>query len=117
MNKRLAIDFDGTIKDWGSSEPEPNVKETLEKLKSHGYYISIHSCRTSDEFCDSEKEKKKQLLFIKKFLRKHDIPYDEIIDYFSKPVATYYIDDSAIGYRGDWNLILKEILENEKEKD
>jgi hypothetical protein len=45
-------------------------------------------------------------------LNTHEIPYDYIWDSSSdvgKPVCDWYVDDRAIGFRGDWQAVLREV--------
>lgn len=96
MLKRIAIDFDHTIVHY--DKPIPGAKEALQKLRDSGYYVLIHSCNNRD--------------WIAKVLNTYEIPYDYIYDSahdIGKPIATWYVDDRAIGFRGDWNAVLEEI--------
>jgi hypothetical protein len=45
---------------------------------------------------------------MKAYLAEHEIPYDKIWT-FGKPMADIYLDDRAIGFRGDWNAALTDI--------
>jgi hypothetical protein len=79
-------------------KPLPGAKEAMQRLKDMGYVIYIHSCNGRD--------------WIAKVLNTHEIPYDYIWDNDSdlgKPICDWYIDDRAIGFRGDWNAVLEEI--------
>jgi hypothetical protein len=106
---RCAIDFDGTLRQWGSGEPEPNAKESIIRMKKAGYRISILSCRTSCEFTDDQEEKQHQKKFIEDYLKKYDIPFDEVLEY-DKPIADFYIDDSGIEYKNNWKEITDRIV-------
>ena len=41
------------------------------------------------------------------YLTKNEIPFDEVLN-INKPIGIF-IDDNAIGFRGDWNDVLEEI--------
>lgn len=116
---RLCIDFDGTICKWKypyAGKPQPHVKEVLTKLKKRGFYISILSCRTSKELHEGPNafiEKARHAKIIEDYMKEYDLPYDEILYDYDKPIAMYYIDDQAIQFKGDWNDVLKEIENKE----
>lgn len=93
---RICVDFDHTIVHIDT--PIPGAKEALRALKDKGYMIIIYSCNNRD--------------WIEKVLNNNEIPYDYIYDSnrdIGKPIATWYIDDRAIGFRGNWNTVLEEI--------
>ncbi|MEX1015087.1 MAG: hypothetical protein WDZ80_08095 [Candidatus Paceibacterota bacterium] len=94
-----AFDFDGVIAKYEGfqgkeheTEPIKEVVNAIRKLKDEGHTIIINSTR-GDEF-------------LRKYCEKHNIP----VDYFNenpefdsdgdKPVASVYIDDRAICYKG-----------------
>ncbi len=109
--KIAIIDFDGTLckfKFPEVGEIEPNVKKALELLKAKGYTIKIHSCRTAT-YWGSETERFKHYELMYGFLKKHNIPFDEIIldSTMDKPIADVYIDDRAVRYKGNWMEIAK----------
>jgi len=114
---RCVIDFDGTIRSWTSNEPEKGVKESLTRLKNGGYKISILSCRTSIEFINKEADRIEQTEMIKNYLIKHEIPFDEVLDY-DKPIADVYIDDAGIEYSGsNWREIADRLVGEKNEED
>ncbi len=104
--KIVIIDFDGTLCKFAFPEVgtvEPNVKTALEILKAKGYTIKIHSCRTAT-YWGSPVERGTHAHKILEFLKKHGIPFDELIldNTMDKPIADVYIDDRAIRYTGNW---------------
>ncbi len=116
MSKVIIIDFDNTIAMSKNvfpetGEPYEGVKESLQKLKDSGFKIKIHSCRTSKDYCWKPRERVMHLHKMSEFMNEHQIPYDEIIDDMDKPIAEFYIDDRAIGFRGNWKKIIEEIEE------
>ena len=111
MSPVICIDFDQTINsshypDLG--EPTEGVKEAFEKLRSVGYEIHILSCRTNPEVTKHIIDRQEQCRTIKRYLEEHDIPYDVVLNEF-KPIATYYIDDRAVEFKGNWDDVLGKI--------
>ena len=111
MKKVVICDFDNTINsshypDLG--EPTKGVKEAFEKMRSMGYKIHILSCRTNPEVTDHMFDRQEQCRIMIRYLKEHDIPYDAVSNEY-KPVATFYIDDRAVEFRGDWNDVLGKI--------
>jgi len=87
----------------------PGVKKSFEKIKEKGYEIYIHSCRTSSDLYPHLIDRSVQVDLMREVLDKNEIPYDHIITDMDKPIASYYIDDRGIGFRGSWEDTLKEI--------
>jgi len=113
MSKIIICDFDGTIVDFNFpsiGEPKEGVKEAFQKLKDMGCKIHILSSRTSTEVFKYPIDRQEQVRKMEQYLDEHEIPYDKVLN-LDKPPAHVYIDDRAIGYRGDWNKVLEE-LEN-----
>ncbi len=111
MNKVLLLDFDGTICDFAypeMGEPKKGVKEALQKLRNMGFFIHILSCRTNVEIQKYPIDRTMQVRAMKEYLDKHEIPYDEVLNK-DKPLAIWYIDDRAIGFRDDWSKVVEEI--------
>ena len=102
-NKKIVIDLDDTIsitKDGKYSESIPNFKvvEKLREYKSKGYDIVIYSSRNMRTYNNNIGEINVHTLpIVLDFLKKYDIPYDQVI--MGKPWAGYggfYVDDKAI---------------------
>ena len=114
---KIAIDFDGVIhgysKGWDDGSiydpPVPGTVEAMKKLKEAGHTLYIFSTRTNPVFKDKEAsaEQKKNM---ENWMNEHGIPYDKIWT-FGKPMADLFIDDRALGFRGDWLQTLKEVEE------
>lgn len=100
MDKRkiIAVDFDGTIVEDNFPHIGKIKQEVLNKIKkwkAEGHTIIIWTCRTG-EFLDKAK----------KFLDKHNIPYDAINENCNNPFgdkqnprkvyAHIYLDDKAL---------------------
>jgi capsule biosynthesis phosphatase len=92
---RICFDLDNTLVtyptipgDYRSVKPIPNMIELLNKLKSEGHEIIIHTTR-------SIKTHGKDVAFVTiGTLERFNIPYDELI--FGKPMADIYINDRAM---------------------
>ena len=109
--KTIAFDFDGVITKYEGlfrghdkvDEPRLEIIEVIKRLKEEGYKILIYSTRSNK--------------VLKEYCKKYEIP----VDYFNKnpeyktgnsgkPVASVYIDDRAICYKGQkTEKLLKEI--------
>lgn len=101
--KRLVIDLDDTIcrtKDgnYADSQPIPEVIERLREYREAGFEIIIHTSRNVRTYEGNiGKITAHTLPIIIEWLRKHDVPYDEI--YVGKPWCGhegFYVDDRAI---------------------
>ena len=94
--RNVAVDFDGTLV-YGDKLIS-GAKEAMQSLRDAGYVIYIFSCNGHD--------------WIQKVLNKHEVPYDYIYDSernVGKPICDWYIDDRAIGFRGNWKAVLEEL--------
>jgi hydroxymethylpyrimidine pyrophosphatase-like HAD family hydrolase len=99
--RTYAFDFDGTMTNYDGNfkgddivdEPRSEVVEAIRLLKKQGHKILIYSTRSD--------------AILKKWCQKYDVP----VDYFNenpeydqgnpgKPVASVYIDDRAVCFRG-----------------
>lgn len=113
--KTIAVDFDGVIhgysKGWNGGDlydpPVPGTAEALSKLKKEGYTIYIYTTRTNKIY--RKKEDPDQQPLIESYLKEHGIPFDKVWN-FGKPMADVYLDDRAVGFRGNWNETLEEVL-------
>jgi hypothetical protein len=112
----LYIDFDGTITTDefpGAGKPKEYVKEALSELRKK-YTINIYSCRTSSQWekIFSDFKQSDQVLFIKKYMKKHKIPYDNI-ELRDKPTGIF-IGDENIEFRDNWKEITKRLMNVEQ---
>ncbi len=112
---RIVIDLDGTIselkKEGGSYAdvmPKKGAVEKIKDLKSKGHYIIIHSARHM-KTCNGDVSlvEKRVGDITREWLKKHDIPYDELI--FGRPNAEIYICDRSIRFE-DWEKIDENFL-------
>jgi len=116
MNKTIAIDFDGTLAEFGEwigdnhiGKPIDGGRESVQRLKDEGYVIIIYTCRGN-------------LTPVKEWLDKHKIPYDYLNENPHQPesispnkmYADLYIDDRGVHHNGDWEDTLKFIEELNK---
>lgn len=102
-NKKIVIDLDDTIsitKDGKYTESVPNLEvvEKLREYKALGYDIVIHSSRNMRTYNNNIGEINVHTLpIVLDFLKKYDIPYDQII--MGKPwcgFGGFYVDDKSI---------------------
>lgn len=111
MDKVVLVDFDGTICDFAYPEmgyPKRGVREALQKIKDMGYKIHILSCRTNTELHKYPSDRIQQVRMMEAYLKEHEIPYDKVLNK-DKPLAHFYIDDRAIGFRDDWERVIEEM--------
>ena len=110
MEKIANIDFDNTICEWAwpdMGEPKEGAKEALQELRDMGYYIRIFSCRTSHEVFKNPIDRQEQVRKMEAYLDEYKLPYDEVLN-INKPLGII-IDDSAIGYKNNWEEVIKEL--------
>jgi capsule biosynthesis phosphatase len=101
--KRLVFDLDNTLTITGSGDyqnvkPRLDVVEQLKAYKLLGFEIIINTARNMRTYeCSVGKINAHTLPVIIDWLKKHDIPYDEI--HVAKPWCGndgFYIDDKSI---------------------
>ena len=114
---RICIDIDGTIcftrkpdESYHDVKPIPGAIESIQKLKSEGHYIILHTSRHM-KTCDNNLG---QITAIQgnvllPWLNTHEVPYDEI--WFGKPLADLYIDDKGTKFN-NWKDTYAEINDN-----
>jgi capsule biosynthesis phosphatase len=121
---RICVDLDNTIchtrkenEKYEDVLPIEGAIETLRKLKEEGCYIIIFTARNMRTFEGNiGKINKYQMPIIQEWLKKYEVPHDEII--LGKPHVNFFIDDKGIEFRGDWNEIEKRIkLEMKKSEE
>jgi hypothetical protein len=103
----IVVDLDGTICEHrfpAFGEPVAGAREALQRLKHAGYWIIIHTVRTSSYYrrtgiYDAEINSPEA---VRAYLERHQIPCDEIWMH-DKPVAMAYIDDRGLRLEGDRN--------------
>lgn len=101
----IVVDLDGTIcehqyPDFGP--PIAGAREALQRLKDAGFWIIIHSVRTSSMYHDPEvyDPDVNSPESVSKYLEHHQIPFDEIWMHDKAP-AFAYIDDRGMRLVGD----------------
>lgn len=118
MMKRLIFDLDQTLcstvnGDYINSTPVWPVIEKLREYKSHGFEIVISTSRNMRTYAgNTGKISANTLPIIIEWLKRHDVPFDEI--YVGKPwcgTEGFYIDDRAIRPQELVNLSYSEIMQ------
>lgn len=111
---RIAIDWDGTcvehaypaMGDW-----LPGAVEALQHLDDEGWNIVIFSCRVAplkpDERTPSDFEA--EVNQIKQMLSDVGLRHVEVWLRNYKPPASFYVDDRAVHFGGDWDAVVVEI--------
>lgn len=113
---KIAVDFDGVLhgysKGWGDGTiydpPVPGAAEAMQRLKEMGHTLYIFTTRTNPIFKDKNASNA-QKKAVEQWLKDHNIPFDKVWT-FGKPMADIFIDDRAIGFRGNWNQTLDEVI-------
>jgi len=101
----VVVDLDGTICEHlypAFGEPIAGAKEALQRLKTAGFWIVIHTVRTSSSWQAAETyaPEVNSPEAVSAFLQRHQIPYDEIWMH-DKPFAVAYIDDRGLRLTGN----------------
>ena len=115
----IVVDLDGTICEHrfpAFGEPVAGAREALQRLKQAGYWIVIHTFRTSSYYRTAgvyEPEINSPEA-VRAYLERQQIPFDEIWMH-DKPVAVAYIDDRGLRLVGDrkrsnWKEIVETLL-------
>jgi hypothetical protein len=115
----IVVDLDGTICEHrfpAFGEPIAGAREALQRLKDAGYWIVIHTVRTSSYYRDTGlyDPEVNSPEAVRAYLEQHQIPFDEIW-LPDKPVAMAYIDDRGLRLVGDrqqsnWQKITETLL-------
>jgi len=101
--KRLIIDLDDTIcqttdGDYANSRPIPEIVDRLREYQLQGFEIVINTSRNMRTYDGNiGKIAANTLPIIVDWLKKHDIPFDEI--HIGKPWCGqegFYVDDRAV---------------------
>ncbi len=115
----ICIDLDDTIlsspEEYQDSsgnhlfgEPLPGAQAALRELVDGGARVSIYTAR--QYFDKDEKRLKSQ---VAEYLDEQDIPYSDIYVGVKAP-CDYYIDDKAVPFKGDWDLVLDTVRDKLK---
>lgn len=115
--KRLVVDLDDTLTinnpdlSYGEKEPNLSLIAKLREYKAQGFDILIQTARNMRTYQGAVgKINAHTLPVVIDWLRKHDVPYDEI--YVGKPwcgTEGFYIDDRAVRPSEFLSLTLDEI--------
>ena len=101
--KRIIMDLDDTIcstenGDYENSTPKPEIIAKLRQYKTLGFEIVISTSRNMRTYSGNiGKISANTLPIILEWLKRHEVPYDEI--YVGKPWCGnegFYVDDKAI---------------------
>lgn len=101
--KRIIFDLDDTLTrttngDYANAEPITPVIEKLRDYHTQGFCIVIHTSRNMRTYNGNVGEINKNTLpIILEWLKRHDVPFDEI--YVGKPWCGFdgfYVDDKAL---------------------
>ena len=114
-SKIIAVDFDGVIhgysKGWQNGrpydQPVPGARQAMEKLISEGYHVMIYTTRCNPDYLEGSTVDRVQ--DVRDYLLINSIPFSEIYTGNGKPKATIYVDDRAIGFKGNWEQTVEEI--------
>ncbi len=105
--KTVAFDFDGVIHSYVSGwkgttnipdPPVPGIKEAIDELRADGYHVVVFSTRC---------QQPAGAFAIETYLSENGIEVDEIVA--EKPIAICYIDDRAICFNGNANVIPEKV--------
>ena len=99
-NKTIVFDVDDTIlttvnRDYDNSVPHMEIIRKIRQLKSDGWFIVFNTARGMGRSKGNIDSVYKQVYGeIESFLKKWDVPYDEI--QLGKTWARHYVDDKAL---------------------
>jgi hypothetical protein len=121
----IVVDLDGTICEHcfpAFGEPVAGAREALHRLKQAGYWIIIHTVRTSSFYrlTGMYEPEINSPDAVSAYLQQHDIPFDEIWMH-DKPVAMAYIDDRSFRLvgnqkRSNWQEIADALLPDTRKR-
>ena len=100
----IGVDLDKTLAentdypDFKLLKPIKGAVEAMEKLNSKGWKIIVYTARPWGDY-----------QMIENWLDKYKIPFRRIV--CGKVLLRFLVDDRAIGFRGDWDDVLKQINE------
>lgn len=116
----VVVDWDGVcVEDkWPEmGEWLPGAKEGLRALLDAGYKVRIHTCRLHNKDLDEEtlvspEQRRAEWERVRSMLGEADLWEVDIVNE-DKPPATYYVDDKAIRFEGDWQKVLDQVIKKE----
>jgi hypothetical protein len=104
MKKTVMVDLDGTLADYSEGwqglehigDPIPGSKDFLTELSKFATVV-IYTTRCCEGLNGRNGKSAKELQdIIRVWLKKHDMPYDDVYAGQGKPIASCYIDDRAV---------------------
>jgi predicted kinase len=108
----VAVDFDDTVRDGKTEQPEDGVKDALERIRASGLKVVISSARTSAVLYSPE-EIQEHVKTMTAFMEEHGLPYDSIDDGSKGKIPRFaYIGNEAVSYRRrrSWSEIAARIV-------
>lgn len=99
----IFVDFDDTICPHGDVDNEPfkMAAEAIRNMRKRGYKITLFSCRANKDVVGQWFNAAVEDMI--EYCKKWDIEYDDI--YYGKPLYDAIIDDRAIAFHDNWDLI------------
>jgi hypothetical protein len=100
--RTICVDIDQTIcrssgpDTYLTADPMPGAKEALTRLRESGWVIVLFTGRHFNHWQVTVE-----------WLQRHGFTYDQLV--FGKPPARYYVDDRAVNYQGNWDLICEQL--------
>lgn len=121
--KTLCIDLDQTLcalkkpnESYLDVLPLPGAIEAMQKLKEEGFYLVINTGRGTRTYNHNiGLINIHRVPEINLWLKKHNIPYDEII--VGKRDCLYFIDDKNIEFKNNWNEIVHKIVSEKQQQE
>jgi hypothetical protein len=127
-DKVALIDFDATLVQWGplmaDKDTFEGAKEGMLALRAAGYRLVIFTSRLSEVWAESvvgqnvwtiDRFLREQRDYIAAQLARHDIPWDDMTA--EKRPSEFYLDDSAMAFRGDWSRVMLSFERGHKKDD
>lgn len=114
FKKTICFDIDGVIcetykNDYENAKPIIKSVEIINKLYNKKFYIKLFTARfmgRSEDKCSSAK--KEGLILTKKQLKKWGVKYHKLL--MCKPSYDLFIDDKALNFKKNWQVVLKKKL-------
>lgn len=105
MKPTIAVDFDGVIREQTDWHPGPidgtptlGIQLLLQDLRDKGCKILIYTVRAYDRIVNGQQEPN-QVQELHEWLKRYNVPYDEIHTDPWKPIVTLFLDDRAVRFK------------------